>query len=167
MNKSFKIIATVCVLLSVFILPCSALTFNSTYSDVVQSSTQSNNLIALAMNYDSFLRSEYVVFCPNNYQYYIVWGDLSASSDMVTSSGAIEYISYIRGSDYTSSYVYDYGTSNSFSLNSSNVCTSNIQSFGMKSSLYDDFFSNHISIQFYIFGLATLIVILLFKIRKG
>lgn len=167
MNKSLKIIATVLVLFSVFIFPCSALSFGSTYSDVVQSSTQSNNLISLALNYDTFLRSEYVVFCPNQYQYYIVWGDLSASSDVVTSSGAVEYISYIRGSDYSSSYVYSYGTSNSFSLNSSSVCTSNIKSFGMKSSLYDEFFSNYISIQFYVFGLAILIVILFIKIRKG
>lgn len=166
MNKFIKLVATVCVLLSVFILPCSALSFSSTYSDVVQSSTQSNNLIALAMNYDSFIRSEYVVFCPNQNQYYIVWGDLTASSDRVTSSGAIEYISYIR-SGTTTNYVYDYGSSSSFALNSSNVCTSNIEHFGMKSTLYDDFFSNHISLQFYIFGLAILIVILLFKIRKG
>ncbi len=167
MNKYIKIVATVLVLISVLVLPCSALSFSSTYSDVVQSSTQSNNLIALALNYDSFLRSEYVVFCPNQYQYYIVWGDLAASSDTVTSSGAVEYISYIRSGDYSTSYVYDYGTSNTFSLNSSSVCTSNIQSFGMKSSLYDEFFSNYISEQFYIFGLAVLVVILLIKIRKG
>lgn len=165
--KYIKIFATVLVLISVLVLPCSALSFSSTYSDVVQSSTQSNNLIALALNYDSFLRSDYVVFCPNQYQYYIVWGDLSASSANVTSSGAVEYISYIRGSDYSSTYTYDYGTSNSFSLESSNVCTSNIQHFGMKSSLYDEFFSNYISEQFYIFGLAVLVVILFIKIRKG
>ena len=164
--KYIKIVATVLVLVSVLVLPCSALSFGSTYSDVVQSSTQSNNLIAFALNYDSFLRSDYVVFCPNQYQYYIVWGDLSASSDMVTSSGAVEYISYIRGSDYNSSYVYNYGTSNTFSLNSTNVCTSNIKSFGMKSEFYNNFSDSFNFKNFFIILLAFVFILLLFNVRR-
>ncbi len=167
MNKYIKITVTVLVLISVLALPCSALSFNSTYSDVVQSSTQANNLIALALNYPSFFRSDYIVFCPNQYQYYIVWGDLTVSAGNVTSSGAVEYISYIRGADYNSNYVYHYDTSSNFSLYAPDVCTSNIDNFGMKSQFYDGFFTNYVTIQFYIFGLGVLMVILFLKLRKG
>lgn len=167
MNKFIKIIATVLVILTVFVLPCSALSFDSTYSDVVQSSSQANNLIALALNYPSFLRSDYIVFCPNQYQYYIVWGDLSVSAGNVTSSGSVEYISYIRGSDYISNYVYHYDVSDSFSLYAPDVCTSNIDNFGMKSQFYDGFFTNYITVQFFVFGLGVLLVILFLKLRKG
>lgn len=164
--KVIKIFSFILVLLSVFVLPCSALSFSSTYSDVVQSSSQSDNLIGLALNYESFIDSDFVVFCPNQYQYYIVWGDLSASSNIVTSSGAVEYISYIRDSDYYASYVYDYGTSDSFYLNSSNVCTSNIESFGMKSEFFNNFYDSFIFNLFFIILISFVFIILLFKVRR-
>ena len=167
MNKFLKISVTVFLILSVLVLPCSALSFNSTYADVLQSSSQANNLIALALNYPTFFRSDYVVFCPNQYQYYIVWGDLSVSAGYVTSSGSVEYISYIRGSDYTSTYTYHYDVSDSFSLYAPDVCTSNIDNFGMKSQFYDGFFTNYVTIQFFVFGLGALLVILFLKLRKG
>ena len=167
MNKFFKVFVSFCFIISVLVLPCSALSFSSTYSDVVQSSTQANNLIALALNYPSFFRSDYVVFSPNQYQYYIVWGDLSVSAGHVSSSGSVEYISYIRGSDYTSTYTYHYDVSDSFSLYAPDVCTSNIDNFGMKSQFYDGFFTNYITVQFFVFGFGSLLVILFLKLRKG
>lgn len=166
MNKFFKIIVSVLLIISVFVLPCSALSFNSTYTDVVQSSTQANNLLALALNYPSFYRSDYVIFCPNQYQYYIVWGDLTVSAGYVASSEPIEYISYIRGSDYNSQYIYHYDISDSFSLYAPDVCTSNIDNFGMKSQFYDGFFANYVHIEFCVLGLAVLIIILFVKLRK-
>ena len=166
MIKIIKITFIVLIILSVSVLPCSALSFNSTYTDVVQSSTQANNLLALALNYPSFFRSDYVIFCPNQYQYYIVWGELTVSAGYVTSSEQIEYISYIRSTDYNSQYVYHYDVSDSFSLYAPDVCTSNIDNFGMKSQFSDGFFANYIHIEFCVLGLAVLIIILFIKLRK-
>ena len=152
---SFLIIMT--VFLACLTFQSSALTVNDTYSDVVSTSTQANNLLNMAIKYKSFSDSEFVIFCDQQYSYYIVWGDLVYSDGTVTGNN-IEYIRYYRtGSGTSYEYTYSHGSDTSFRLSSSNVCTSNIDDFGMRSATYDEYMSNVESI-----GLLVLIGSFLF-----
>lgn len=152
-----------CLLL--FALPCSALS-HGTYSDVSQNSTQAVNLLALASNCDDFIRSDFIIYSPAQYQYYIVWGeDIYSNGERIVSDKPIQYISYIRTDNY-STYEYSYGEADNFSLNIYNIVTSNINGIGMRSVTFEDFYSQHIIKQFLIFGLAVLFVMLLLKFRK-
>lgn len=153
----------VLVILCLSVVPCFALT-HSTYSDVVQSNTTCQNLISLAMNYESFTDSDFVVYCPSQYTYFIVWGDLSATQGKVTSTDSVNYIEYSRGSDMV--YSYTVGSSENFTLNFSDVFVSNINGFGMRSALYDEYNSQNLVKDFLTFNTIILFVIFLFNLRK-
>lgn len=156
-----------CIVLCLFLfaLPCSALS-HDTYSDVAQSSTQAANLLSLASNYDDFIRSDFIIYSPAQYQYFIVWGeDVYSNGESIVSDKPIQYISYTRTDNYNT-YEYNYGQAQNFSLDIYNIVTSNIHGVGMRSVVFEDFYSQHIIKQFLIFGLAVLFVILLLKFRK-
>lgn len=149
-------------------MPAFALS-STTYADLSSTSGTVQNLLSYAMNYDSFLYSDYVIFQNGQYSYYIVWADkLVYSSGKVTAEGSVEYISYIRtGSNYDYSYEYFYGTDDSFSLTVSHMTVSNVDGLGFKSELYQSFRDSHYTRYFQIFGMAALLVIAFVTMRKG
>lgn len=139
-----------------FSLPCSALTFSSTYSDLTSTSSQVTNLINYAMNYDTFIASDYVCFRPTQYDYYIVWGDLYLNGSTVSSSNEVEYIRYYREATY-GDYKYEYGTAANFSLSSAFINTSNIDTYGFSSSVHNTYYFEYV-----IKGLLILLVAFVF-----
>lgn len=144
------------IILSLFILftlPCSALTFLSTYSDLTSTSSQVTNLINYAMNYDSFITSDYVCFRPSQYEYYIVWGKLELNNNVVSSSDPVEYIRYYREGNY-GDYQYEYGSDPNFSLFSAFINTSNINTYGFSSSVHNAYYFNFVVQSLLIFILA-------------
>lgn len=144
----------------------NALTFNSTYSDVVSTSSQANNLINYAMSYDSFIRSDYVIFSDQQYSYYIVWSeDLKFENDIVSGT-SIEYIRYYRSGTTSYEYAYTYGTDTTFSLTSSNVNTSSLEEYGFKSVLYSEYKSYDLNSEFMIIIVAVIFVIMIKSLRR-
>lgn len=162
-NNIFKSLAVFLCLILVFAFPCSALS-HSTYSDLVQSNSTCQNLILLAMNYEGFAESDYVVYCSAQYTYFIVWGDLTASQGKIESTESVQYIEYSRGTDMV--YSYTVGNSSNFTLNFSDVFVSNIDGYGMRSALYEEYNSQNLVKNFFIFNSILLFVILLLKLRK-
>lgn len=159
MNK----IICIFLCLALFALPCSALS-HSTYQALSQSNTNVQNLISLAVNYDNFAESDFVCYQNGQYSYYIVWGDLFVENDNVYSNSEVNYISYSRNDDYT--YSYNSGIDRSFSLTVYDVFVSNIDGWGMRSSLYSEYEFQQNFVKFAIFGTGILFVILLTKLRK-
>lgn len=150
-----------------FLVPvASALTFNSTYSDTVSTSSQSINLINYAMSYDDFLDSDYVIFTDSQNSYYIVWSkNMKVNNGIVTASN-IKYIHYYRSSNYNS-YSYVYGSDSSFTLHSSFVDTSSLANYGFKSSTYDEYKYSYYNKHFFILILAFIFVITLNCLRRS
>lgn len=148
-----------------FVVPCSAISFSSTYSDLSYSSSTVNNLITYAMNYDSFLNREFVVFRPSQYDYYIVWGHLRLSGSSVTSTGQVEYIRYYR--DTYGDYHYQYSTDTDFLLNSDNVNISNIDGYGFKSPTFSTFKFESDVLSISIFSLGFIFLIALCRLRRS
>ena len=156
------------VVFSIFVLPCSALSINNTYSDLPYNNSICNNLITYAMNYDSFLNSDFVVFRSSQYDYYIVWGNLRTSGSSVISDSLVEYIHYFRDGDiYNSEYKYQYGTDSDFLLNSDSVNTSNIDGYGFKSPIFSTFEYENNVLNFFIFILGFLFILVLVRLRRS
>ena len=111
--------------------------FSSNYTDVVGTSTQAVNLLNYAMNFDSFRFSDYVIFCDEQYSYYIVWGKDFSYTDSTVVGNEVEYVRYYRSGSTTSySYIYDTGTWDSFSLTYDYLVTSNLNEVGVVSPTY-------------------------------
>ena len=167
MKKLTTFLFIFCLCISCLTFRSAALSVNSTYSDVTSTSTQAVNLVNFAMSYDSFVASDYVVFCNEQNSYYIVWGDLKYDGSTVTGSD-IEYLRYYRaGSTGSYAYTYEYGTDNSFSLTPSHMCTSNIKNFGFASSTYQEYKHYYDYSCFIVFAGSILFVILIQQLRKG
>lgn len=166
MKKIILVILTVLMLCSVFLLPSSALTVSDTYSDVTSTSSQAVNLVNYAANYESFIDSDFVIFCDSQNSYYIVWGDLECDGDIVTGED-IEYIHYFRsGSSGASYYSYVYGTDVVFTLMSTDyVCTSNLSEFGFKSAVYSEYELFDDLDKFLVYMTAFLFIITIIKLR--
>lgn len=138
---SFILIVILCCNL---IFSCSALTISDTYSDVTSTSSQANNLINYAMNYNNFLYSDFVIFSDDLNSYYLVWSDDLVFDGVTVSGSDVEFVHYFRsGSAGSYSYSYEYGIDSAFSLSSSFVCTSNIAEFGFRSALFDEYYHRH------------------------
>lgn len=166
MKKPFLIILSLCLIFFIFSFSASALTINVTYSDVVSSSTQANNLLNFAMSYESFRDSDFVIFCDQQYSYYLVWGDLTVSDAGVVSGADVEYIRYYReGDSYSSSYVYNYGTDVSFGLNPSDMVTSNLPDYGFSSELYRTYISQFELKHFLILLSSFCFVLMILRLR--
>lgn len=163
-----KILSVLVVsLLLIGVLTMNAFAFShSTYGDLSSTSSQASNLLSYAMNFDSFLYSDFVIYQASQYSYYLVWSDqLEYNGSSVTSEGDIQYISYIRdGSSYN--YSYSYGATSDFSLSVNHMTVSNVDGLGFKSSLFNEFqfFDNFKN--FSIFGLSALLVIAVCSLRK-
>ena len=156
-----------CFIFCLFLLalPCSALS-HSTYNGLSQSSSTVQNLISMALNYDNFLDSKYVVYQSGQYDYYIVWGDLYINdSGNIVSEGEVIYIRYYRTDTY-STYEYVPGTDSSFSLTPYDMIVTNIGGIGMQSQLFREYDTQENFEKFAIFDTAVLFVILLTKLRK-
>lgn len=167
MKKFLIILISVTFLISCFCFNASALTISDTYSDVASTASQATNLINLACKYTSFVDSDYVIFCDEQYSYYIVWGDLQVDNTYSVTGSDIEYIRYYRsGSSGSYSYYYLYGTDSTFSLNCSNVCTSNLDDFGMRSAVYDEWKTQHESISLLILACSFFFVMTLIGLRS-
>lgn len=120
-----------------------------TYASLSQSSTNAQNLISYASNYNSFFNSEYVCYQGNQYEYYIVWGDLELN-DGVVSGTEVEYVMYYReGTQGSYVYSFRYSSDDSFSLNISDSVVTNIQGAGGDSVLYNQLY-------FYEYGVLLL-----------
>lgn len=165
--KKFSIFFLFVVLLvSCIGFQSSALTVNSTYSDVTSTSTQAVNLVNFAMSYDDFINADYVVFCDAQYSYYIVWGELSYNGTTVSGSD-VQYLRYYRfGSGTSYQYTYEYGTDSTFSLTPFHMCTSNIKNFGFSSSTYQDYKYMYNGTCFMVFVGSILFVILISQLRR-
>lgn len=162
--KKFVIFISVLCLTVLMSFNAAALTVSDTYSDVSSTSSQAVNLVNYAANYDSFIDSDFVVFCDVQNSYYIVWGELELS-DGIVSGTDIEYIRYYRTDNYNS-YTYQYGTDISFALNADNLCTSNIENYGFRSSAYDSFKLNDNVNKALVFIVAFLFVLMILRLRR-
>lgn len=147
MNKKFIL----CLVL-VLILSFSTVAFGlsgSTYAALSQSSTNAQNLISYASNYNTFFNSEYVCYQGEQYQYYIVWGDLDFNNGVVSGTD-VEYVMYYReGVQGNYVYTYSYNTDDKFSLNIDDSVVTNIQGAGGDSVLYNQLY-------FYEYGILLL-----------
>lgn len=159
-----KYIKVIVVSICLFaVLSVNALALNtSTYADIASSSSNAQNLLNFAMNFDSFKNSDYVIFQNAQYSYYIVWGDLTYN-DTYVSANKINYVQYYReGSGYDYLYNYAYGTDNTFRLNVGNVVISNIEGLGMSSNLYRDYeYYQKTDLYVILFGGALLVIMIL------
>lgn len=165
-NKNFVLFILLLFVLITHSNKVNALTFSSSYTDVTPTSSQANNLINYAMSYDSFIHSDYIIFCDQQYSYYIVWSDdLKLQNGLVTGSN-IEYIRYYRSSSTSYDYVYTYGTDSTFSLTSSNVNTSSLEEYGFKSVLYSEYKYYDYNLQFLIIIVAIIFVIMIKSLRR-
>lgn len=166
MIKRFFCICFCFILISiVFLVPCSAISFSSTYSDLGYNNSTANNLITYAMNYDSFLNSDFVIFRSSVYEYYIVWGHLRLSGSSVTSTGQVEYIRYYR--DSSGDYHFEYLTDTDFLLNSDNVNISNIDGYGFKSPIFSTFKYESDVLILLTFSLGFIFLIALCRLRRS
>lgn len=145
----------------------NAMSISSTYSDVVSTSSQAENLYNLAKSYDSFEYADFVIFRDSQYSYYIVWGELQHSSGTVTGSN-VEYVRYYSTttSGYSSNYLYEYGTDTSFTLMSDYVVVSNLEDYGMRFTQYetDKFYRN--SIYIFVLICSMLFAVMLKSFRR-
>ena len=145
------------------------MTISSLYSTVASTSTQAVNLLNLAMNYDSFKGSDYIIFCDTQYSYYIVWGDLSSSSGKVTGSD-ISYIHYYRldSSSYSGTYTYVYGEDSSFNLTLSDeyLTTSSLPGVGFVSLTGVQYEYYSTATDATVFTLAVLLVLMFLAFRR-
>ena len=159
----------ICIILCLFLfaLPCSALS-HSTYSGLSQNNSNVTNLISMALNYDNFLESKYVVYQSGQYDYYIVWGDLYINgSGNIVSDAEVIYIRYYRTGSGTN-YYYEYlpGTDSSFNLTPYDMIVTNVGGIGMQSQLFREYDYQENFKKFAIFGTSVMFVILLTKLRK-
>lgn len=166
--KFFKILLCSIIITAVFSLSCFAMNY-LTYADLSPTSSQVTNLISSAMNYETFLFSDFVVFQDGQYSYRIAWSDkLDYSSGMVSSESPVEIITYARtGSNYDYTYVYSYSTDNNFRLSADRLTVSNVEGLGARSEVFANFESIHQRRLFQIFSLALITVIAFVTLRKG
>lgn len=166
MIKKFLISFSVFSILLFSFVPCSYAFSTSTYADIVQSSTQSNNLISLAENYDSFSNSDFVVAQIGQYEYRIFWGNLNYNGSSITGS-EVEYLQYVReGSGYDYQYHYRYGTDSTLSLTVNHIVVSNIDSVGMRSAIYVQYNDYDFKLVFFIFMTAIMLASLFLIFRS-
>lgn len=164
--KFIKILICCVCLVSVFTVNCFALS-SGTYSDLASTSSNVTNLINYAMSYDTFITSDYVVYQSAQYEYYIVWGDLTYNGTQVQGSD-INYISYIRsGSGYDYTYSYSSGTDTNFTLIVSHIVTSNIPELGFTSSVYHGYKTNDNVTKFCVVMTAALFVVMCCSFRRS
>ena len=159
MNKKILFSLIVSVFFLVGLTPAQALSFNGLADHVSVGSAAVENLLSVAMSYDSFENADYVIFNDTDNSSYLVWGNLDVNGFVVTGE-KVDYIRYYReageGFDFTN--YYQIGSDDSFLLNSDNrMCVSNLDNFGMTSVSYQEF-------KFYkdVTGLAVLGVSILF-----
>lgn len=166
--KFLKILLCCVLIMVVFSVSCFALS-SSTYADLSPTASQVSNLISAAMNYESFLFSDFVVFQDAQYSYRIVWSDkLEYSSGTVSSDSPVEIITYTRnGSNYDYTYTYSYSTDNSFRLTANNLTVSNVEGLGARSELFANFEAINQRRLYQVFSLALIIVIAFVTLRKG
>lgn len=143
MKKFSFIILTVVLMSCSLVFSSSALSVAGTYSDVSATSTQSNNLINYAMSYDSFIDSDFIVFCDQQNSYYIVWSDELTVDSSAVSGSDVEYIHYYRQGTTGSQYTYVYGIDSIFNLFAENLCTSNLAEFGFISPTFYQYRYQH------------------------
>lgn len=156
--KKFFLVVITCFIVLFSVSPFCFAYSGTTYSDLAQSSTQVNNLISSAENYEIFEFSDFVVAQVGLYDYRIFWGDLDYNGSYVSGDN-VEYLQYVReGSSYDYSYHYYYGNESTLSLKVDNLVVSNITELGSRSSLYEEFSFYDNMIIFAVFGLAMLIV---------
>lgn len=167
MFKKFSFIILTVVLMSCGLsFSSSALSVAGTYSDVASTASQANNLINYAMSYDSFIDSDFVIFCDQQYSYYIVWSDELTVDGSAVSGSDIEYIHYYRQSVTGSQYTYVYGTDSIFNLFSDNICTSNLPEFGFSSSVFAQYeYQHHITLLFIL--IASFGFVITIKLLRG
>lgn len=155
----------ICLCLFVFAFPCSALS-HTTYSGLSQSNSTVQNLISMAMNYDNFIDSKYVVYQAGQYDYYIVWGDLILNENgQIVSNGDIIYIRYHRVDNFNT-YEYSPNTDSNFTLSVMDMIVTNVGGIGMQSQLFREYYTQQNIIYFCIFGFSALFVIMLTRLRK-
>ena len=158
---------SLCCILIICVFSLNAFAFSgSTYGDLAQSSSNVQNLITYAYNYDSFLGSDFVVFQDAQYSYYIFWGDLDYEGSVVSADEA-EYICYSReGSGASYSYSYSYAEDIPLSLTVNKLVVSNIDELGSVSALYEEINHNYRVLSLFVILLAFTFVIMVLAFRR-
>lgn len=164
MKKFFIVFLSILLILTATV-SASAAEFN-TYADLNQSSSTAQNLLALAMNHDSFSNSDYVISQTGTYSYSIFWSkSLDYSSDVVSGTDVHE-IRYYRTGDYGSSYQYINVEHSTFSLTVFDIVVSNIDSCGMVSHQYEESESDYFILVLIVIAVAFLFALWLIQNRK-
>lgn len=140
---------------------------SSTYSDVYGTSTQAENLLNYAMNYDSFQSADFVIFNDEQYSYYIVWGKDFTYTDSTVVGSDVEYVRYYRaGSAGNYSYSYDKGTSDTFLLTYDNIITSNLSEVGVVSPTYETYEYHYNTTMLFVLAVSIVFAMMLRGFRK-
>lgn len=158
-----KILLMLLTLCSLVINP-QALSFSGLYSDIASGNSTAENLLLYAYNLDpNIVNQEYVIFCPERYNYYLVWGDLTLNGTDISGTD-IQFVSYIR--DDSMIYSYSYGTDTTFSLTGINYLVTSNLPVGIGSPIYVDFVYQKNMINLAIFSVACVSGLFILILRK-
>lgn len=167
--KKFFIIIFCLIIITASVIPASADLSLTTYADSSPTSSNTTNLINMAINYPSFAQKtcDYIVFQNAQYSYCIAWGDLSKSGNFVSGSD-IKVLQYTRtGTTQNYKYEYFYSEQGSFSLTLNHQIVSNIDRLGFSAPVYRDFKNDFISSNFFILLIALMFALFCLTMRGG
>lgn len=141
--------------------------FNSLYGSLSSTSSYAQQLVNYLGDNEDFLHSNYLIFRPSQYDYYLFYfKDYNLSNNTLTSSDAHYIRCNLNNQQYNASCDFSKGYSNlTFTPNYNFV--SNIDSFGESSLLYNQykFYKNYNL--FSIFFLGLIFVIVLLSMRRN
>lgn len=168
----FKFLGFFLVVLSSIFINVSdtyALSVNDLYGNVTSTSSTANDLVNYAINYDTFLNSDFVIFQNGQYEYYIVWGDLTSTTNKITGS-EVEFIKYYRdnaSSGYNYTTYYAHGTDSSFTLNLNNYSVVSNIGIGFTNETYRIYKFNDNTIKLLILLTGFIFAILVKTLRRN
>ena len=136
-SKLFIFISVFCIIFSATVF--SFASTYSTYNTISQSSSNVQNLISYAANYEGFFDSDYVIAQTGQYEYILAFGKLEGGSSYL--SGDVSIIRYSRGID--NQYQYYFTIDNDFHLSISDGVVSSLPEVGSSSSLYSQLHFYH------------------------
>lgn len=147
-SKIFIFISVLCIVFSATVF--SFASTYSTYNTVSQSSSNAQNLISYASNYEGFFDSDYVIAQTGQYEYILAFGELEGDSSYL--NGDVSIIRYSRGTD--NQYQYYFSNDSDFHLSINDGVVSSLAEVGSSSSLYSQLHFYHYAKYFLILIVA-------------
>lgn len=145
-SKLFIFISVLCIVFSASVF--SFASTYSTYNTISQSSSNAQNLISYASNYEGFFDSDFVIAQTGQYEYILAFGELECDSSYL--SGDVSIIRYSRGAN--NQYQYYFTSDSDFHLSINHGVVSSLPEVGSSSSLYSQ-------LNFYHYAKYLLIVV--------